>query len=341
MHRTVTKRIKIINKEKSQDSLPIIVVTMATSRQGRSLVKKISESGKFFVRAMTRRPTSKEAKLLGSMTNVEIVKGDLLDFDSLKTSFEDAYGIFGNTTPTKEWGMDLSYEKAQGINLIKAVEKQFEKGKLKHFVFSSICKSSVPNGNNNAPGHFSNKWEIEDVISQRDISKITTILRPSSYFENFLNFLPYTKITETVLPGVVKASSTWQTLSVEDIGEWGYAAFKNPTKFIGVSLNLASEQMNGIEMAEVLQKLRGSRTKVIKYKMIPRILINLIEKDIGVMATWIEQKGYGADIKYLRQLADDFDIKMTSFSSWLKNNDPVYTQLKSKSKLKSYQYHIT
>ena len=322
------KTLEVGKEEKSQNSLPIIAITMATSRQGRSLVSKIAKSGQFSVRAITRNPKSRAAMILGTLPNVEVVKGDLLDSESLNTCFEDAYGIFGNTTPTKAWGMDLSYEKVQGVNLIKTVEKQFEEGKLEHFVFSSICKSSVPNGNKNAPGHFSNKWQIEDHISQREISKITTVLRPASYYENFLNDLPGTKITETVFPGVINRSSIWQTLSVEDIGEWGYAAFRKPTKFIGKSLNLASEQMNGMQMAEVVQNLRGSRAKKIKYKMIPRFLLNLIEKDIGVMADWIEQTGYGADIEYLNKLAKEVDVKMTSFSSWLKTNDPVYKSAK-------------
>ena len=73
---------KLFNKEPK----PIIVVTMATSRQGIGVVKSLSKSGKYNIRAMTRNPCSKRAKFLSKLPNVQLVQGDLLDRESLLKS---------------------------------------------------------------------------------------------------------------------------------------------------------------------------------------------------------------------------------------------------------------
>ena len=54
------------------------------------------------------------------------------------------------------------------------------------------------------------------------------------------------------------------------------------------------------------------------YIMIPRLLIKLLEFDIGVMADWIERSGYGADMNKLKIIQEDLNIVPTSLESWLK-----------------------
>ena len=116
-------------KERNQESSrPVIAVTMATSRQGSSVVRHLSKNGIFQIRAITRSPFSKRAENLVKLPNVEIVKGDLLEPESLERCFSGAYGIFGNTTPTKGWilgrgSMVRDYEIEQGRNLVDAVKK--------------------------------------------------------------------------------------------------------------------------------------------------------------------------------------------------------------------------
>ncbi len=51
--------------------------------------------------------------------------------------------------------------------------------------------------------------------------------------------------------------------------------------------------------------------------MVPRKMIHLLEHDIGVMASWIERTGYGANLKELRLLACELEITITSLSTWL------------------------
>ena len=303
-------------------SKPVIAVTMATSRQGYSVVKHLSENNCFQIRAITRSPFSKRAELLAKLPNVEIVKGDLLQRESLEKCFSGVYGIFGNTTPTKGWmlgrgSMVRDYELEQGRNLVDVVKEIAHLGTLKHFVFSSVCKPKDPLKSQPAPGHFTSKWSIEEYILINGLKELSTILRPVSYFENFDSDLPGVQISNSIFPGVVHKDKLWQTIAVDDVGLWTKAIFENPQKFLGEALNIAGEEMTGKDMAALWQKINGKESPSVRYSMVPRQLMNFIEHDIALMASWIERAGYGADLKALRALADELEITMTPLSCWL------------------------
>ena len=301
----------ITNKE-------IIAVTMATGRQGYGVITELDKTNKYTIRAIARDPNSPKSLALSKLANVEIIKGDLLNSESLLNCFENAYGIFGNTTPTKgNIPLVRSYEIDQGRTLINAVKDINKKGDLKHFVFSSVCKAKDPLKNEPAPGHFTSKWDIENYLINNGLREITTILRPASYFENFDGDLPGLKITDRRFPGVVEGNKVWQTIAVKDVGKWTKAAFNNPKRFLGQSFNLAGEEMTGNEMARLLEKIKGPNTNKISYSMVPRLLMKLFVHDIGVMADWIERAQYGADLNQLRLIAKEENITITSLESWL------------------------
>ena len=304
---------------------PIVAVTMATGRQGSSLIKHLAKNGKFSIRAITRNPLASKALELAKLANVKVYKGDLLDKNSLTKCFEGVYAVFGNTTPTLGWkiirgSMVTSYEMEQGKNLIEAVKESSLNNDLKHFIFSSVCKPKDPLKNNPAPAHFSSKWSIEDYISLNGLDSITTVIRPVSYFENFNSDLPGVQISKNIFPGVVNPNSLWQTIAVDDIGLWSLAVLLNPQRFLGQSINIAGEELTGNQMAALLQKIVGLSDQKVRYAMVPRFIINFIEHDIGMMASWIERTGYGADIPKLKILASELGIEMTSLSNWLENN---------------------
>ena len=308
--------------EISSNKRHVIAVTMATSRQGLGVVRELCKTNKYRIRAITRNTKSSKAKELQSLNNVELVKGDLLDPVSLKEAFCEVDAIFGNTTPTKGWkpfrgSIVRSYELEQGFNLINQVKYAYEKGNLKHFIFSSISKAKNPLKNDPAPGHFSSKWDIEEYIEKKGLNKITTILRPVSYFENFENKLPGYSISKELFPGIVRKNYKWQTIAVEDIGKWVRGVLSKPEKYKNQSIDIAGEELTGLEMALTLQRLVSSESIKTNYLMIPRFAIKLLEYDIGVMADWIERSGYGADMQKLKAIQSELDIVPTSLKDWL------------------------
>ena len=300
----------------------VIAVTMATSRQGVGVVKELSKTNKYQIRAITRNPNSPKAKYLEKLNHVEIVKGDLLDSESLKKAFHGVDIVFGNTTPTKGWkpfrgSIVRSYELNQGFNLINQVKYASENGNLKHFIFSSISKARDPLKNDPAPGHFTSKWDIEDYIEKKELKKITTVLRPVSYFENFENKLPGFTISKKIFPGIISKNFKWQTIAVEDVGKWVRGVLSKPEKYKNQSINIAGEELTGLEMALTLQRLVSSECIKTDYVMIPRLAIKILEYDIGVMADWIERTGYGANMQKLKAIQKDLNIVPTSLKDWL------------------------
>ena len=300
----------------------VIAVTMATSRQGMGVVKELSKTNNFTIRAITRNIYSSKSLELRNLDNVELVRGDLLDPESLNDAFDGVDVIFGNTTPTKGWklfrgSIVRSYEMQQGYNLINQVKNAYDKGRLSHFIFSSISKAKDPLKNDPAPGHFTSKWDIEEYIDKVDLKKITTVLRPVSYFENFENKLPGFTISKEIFPGIVGGNFKWQTIAVEDIGKWVRGVLSKPEKYKNQSINIAGEELTGHEMAMTLQRIVSSEGLQTNYVMIPRVAIKLLEYDIGVMADWIERSGYGADMKKLKVIQNELNIVPTSLKDWL------------------------
>ena len=305
------------------DSKPIIAVTMATSRQGLGVVNELFKTNKYQIRAITRNTSTRKALALATLKNVQVVKGDLMDPYSLEKAFEGVEAIFGNTTPTKGWkifrgSIVRSYEIDQGYNLINQVKIAYEKGILKHFIFSSICMPKDPLQNYPAPGHFTSKWDIEEYIKKLGLKNITTVLRPVSYFENFENKLPGYTISKNIFPGIIRENFKWQTIAVQDIGKWVRGVLLNSEKYKNKEINIAGEELTGKEMAMTLQKIVSSEGIKTKYLMIPRTTIKLLEFDIGVMADWIERTGYGADMNKLKKIQDDLNIVPTSLEKWLR-----------------------
>ena len=310
------------NVESSNYKKKVIAVTMATSRQGVGVVKELSKTNRYQIRAITRNPNSSKARYLECLNHVEIVKGDLLNSESLKEAFDGVEIIFGNTTPTKGWkpfrgSIVRSYELQQGFNLINQVKYALDNSRLEHFIFSSISKAKDPLKNHPAPGHFSSKWDIEEYIQKNDLKKITTILRPVSYFENFENKLPGFAISKEIFPGIVRKNFKWQTIAVEDIGKWVRGVLSKSDQYKNQSINIAGEELTGHEMAMILQRLVASEGFKTNYLMIPRLAIKLLEYDIGVMADWIERSGYGADMQKLKAIQKELNIVPTSLRDWL------------------------
>ena len=312
----------------------VVAVTMATSRQGLGVVKELSKTDKYQIRAITRNVETPKARMLGNLKNVELVRGDLLVPESLKNAFDGVDVIFGNTTPTKGWklfrgSIVRSYEMEQGFNLINEVKNAYKKGKLNHFIFSSISKPKDPLKNDPAPGHFTSKWDIEEYIDKMNLKKITTVLRPVSYFENFENKLPGYSISKEIFPGIVSKNIKWQTIAVDDIGKWVRGVLSKPEKYKNQSLNIAGEELTGLEMAMTLQSIVSSEGFKTNYLMIPRVAIKLLEYDIGVMADWIERSGYGADMNKLKVIQEELNIVPTTLKDWLR------AKLEKQNKIKS------
>ena len=73
------------------------------------------------------------------------------------------------------------------------------------------------------------------------------------------------------------------------------------------------------EMASLFNEVISRKKVSTRYVMVPRICMNLLEHDIGTMASWIESAAYGANLDELKALATEAGISITPLAKWLKD----------------------
>jgi predicted amino acid dehydrogenase len=74
-----------------------VAVCGATGRQGGAVARRLIERG-WKVRALTRRPDSKKARVLAE-GRAEVVRADMTDRRSLEAAFQGAYGVYSVQNP--------------------------------------------------------------------------------------------------------------------------------------------------------------------------------------------------------------------------------------------------
>lgn len=138
-----------------------ILVTGATGRVGRNVVDQLSERGAV-VRVLTRDPAK-----VSFPKNVEVVKGDLLDIDSLRGAFSGVNTLFLlNAVTGDEFTqaiIALNIAREAGINRVVYLS-----------VFEANRAVNVP--------HFAVKFGAERMLEAMGFS--ATILRPTYFIEN-------------------------------------------------------------------------------------------------------------------------------------------------------------
>jgi len=97
---------------------------------------------------------SRARALKENVPEIELVVADLDDVDSLKKTFDGAYGVFGLTD---FWEHGFDGEVRQGKNLVDAAKAVG----VKHFVYSTFVseQSDVP--------HFDSKLEVDGILLSR------------------------------------------------------------------------------------------------------------------------------------------------------------------------------
>ena len=141
----------------------IILVTGATGNVGRNVVDQIVGRGAS-VRALVRNPAKANFS-----ADVELVQGDLLDVDSLRSAFQGVSTLFLlNAVVPDEFSQALV-----ALNLAREAGVQ-------HVVYLSVIHSDVYL---NVP-HFAGKFGVERMIEALGFS--ATILRPAYFIDNDL-----------------------------------------------------------------------------------------------------------------------------------------------------------
>jgi uncharacterized protein YbjT (DUF2867 family) len=255
-------------------------VTGATGNQGGAVSKHLLANGNG-VTALVRNPNSAKAKELQARGAI-IITGDLDDPSSYKSHLKNIAGVFANFS----FANGTDKEIKQGITLADAAKEY----KVPHLIYSSVIGSDLHTG---IP-HWESKFVIEKHIKAIGIPY--TILRPSSFFENFLISQVKSRLLKGKLVTPTNKNKVQQFISTEDIGKIAALIFEKSEQYKNKTLILATEEMDMQQVADIFSEVMGRK---ISYSTLPPLLTRVfMGKDLYKMFTWINNN----DVIFLKDL---------------------------------------
>ncbi len=292
-----------------------VLVTGATGRQGGATARALLAAG-VPIRALVRdRDRARAIEALGA----ELVVGDLRDRDSVVRAAEGVRAVFSVQTPEMTAaGMDFDAEVVQGVNLIEGAKA----AGVAQFVHTSVSGASrhswMPGRADGrllvmepGPG-LKAKTAVQERIRAAGFP-YWTLLKPGFFMENFLPSAAY-MFPRDIAGGLVAAvwpQTRLSLVAVDDIGRAAAAAVVDPRRFDRVELELASDYLSMIEIAEVLSRALGTRLSA------PDTTEEqALAAGTGPPHDWLNKVGQPARPQFARELG----ITLTDFESWARKH---------------------
>jgi uncharacterized protein YbjT (DUF2867 family) len=234
-------------------SKPLITIVGALSKQGRSAARTLLQSGRYRVRALTRRVDSPEAQSLArqgaELISVPLELGRKHD---LVNAFRGSHGAFLMTpaiVPPDTHEAALGKQQADA-----AVEAGVE-----HIVFSSLENvNRITEGTKFAP-HFSDKAEVEEYI--RTLPIRSSFILMAFFYTNLIEFYPPRMEGDTlVFP--IYLPENFRAPFVDPLTATGPAIleiFSNPEKYAGKSLPVIGDLISPREMIDTFTRVTGKK----------------------------------------------------------------------------------
>jgi uncharacterized protein YbjT (DUF2867 family) len=276
-----------------------ILVLGGTGRQGGAVARELLRRGRS-VHALVRDPQTPAAQALAD-TGAVLVRGDLNDEASLRAAMQGIHGVFSVQTFLTPGG--VTAEERQG----KAVADAAAEAGVAHLVYSSVGGAERSSG---IP-HFESKWNVEQHIQKLDLP--ATILRPTMFYEMFLDISPRLLNGQLVLALWLRPEVPLQLIPASDIGAFAADAFDDPAAWLDRQVEIASEELTGPQMAEAFERASGIPAR---YQQLPIEPLRAARDDLAAMFDWFERDGYHADLPELRRIRPN----LTTLETWLRTN---------------------
>lgn len=237
----------------SPTNKPLITIVGALSKQGRSAVRSLLESGNYRVRALTRRVDSAEAQSLArggaELMNVPLELGHKR---AMVKAFEGSHGVFLMTPPIAP---PETHEAALGRELADAA---VEAG-VQHLVFSSLENvEQITTGKKFAP-HFTDKAIVEDYI--RTLPVQSSFIMLAFFYTNLLEY--YTpRIDGDTLVFPIYLPREFRAPFADPTSATGPAVldiFSHPEEYAGKSMPVIGDIITPDEIVTTFTRVTGRK----------------------------------------------------------------------------------
>ncbi len=275
-----------------------ILVTGATGQQGGAAVPGLLAKG-YRLRVMTRSPE----KMRGiRRPDVEVVRGDFRDRESLGRALDGVSGAFVMGTPYEK---GAEAEVTEGKAMIDACKT---KG-ISHVVYSSVCCANRETG---IP-HFDSKYRVEEYLKKSGLPY--TILRPVWFMENFASPWYRPSIEKGILSTPLHPRRPLQMISVADVGKIVAEAFAEPSRYRGREFDIAGDEM---PMERIVKEISRVLFHTIRYDHIPESRAEeVVGRDWALMFQWFNEHGYDVDVLATRMRFEYYGVPLASFRQYL------------------------
>ena len=285
----------------------LICVFGSTGSQGGSVLRALSKSGNYNIRAITRDPNSDKAKNLLSFANVTLEKGDLDDPSTLDKCLKDCYGVFLVTDFSAHF---THTETKQGTTLIDHAIKN----NVKHFVLSAL--EDVQSQIGKPCLHFDYKAKIEEYgLKHADKINFTSV-RLCAYYQ-ILKGQTQVKPNEYVI-SFPAGDKPFYLVNVDDLGECVKTVFDSPNEFKSKILPVAGDKLTGEQIAAIMSKHLAP--KKFNYGNISlEKFLSFGFPGVQDLTTMFEYFQTGKMVRDI-ELAKKLNKNLVTFDQWVKQN---------------------
>jgi len=294
----------MVTKQREATMKNTILVIGATGNQGEAVLQALLKTD-FALRAFVRKHTPKQPqnpkihKL--KEQGIEIMEGDLDDFDSLTHALNGCYGVF-SVINFQDGGVAKEEERG------KRVADAAKKTGVEHFVYSSVGGADRTSG---VP-HFESKWHVEQYI--RKLALPSSIIRPTTFMTNLMEMPAAMRFIALSMSRGSFAEKPLQMIAVQDIGKWAAHMFLHRERYLSMAVEIAGDEVTFSQMVSAYKKVYN---KTPGSMWLPPSLFSM--GDIGKMFTWITTYGYKADLKMNRTEIPD----LLTFEQFLALKKPL------------------
>jgi len=276
-----------------------IFVTGITGNQGSATARYLLDSG-HEVTGLTRDSNSEKA-MHWKNQGVTIVEGDLDDPSTYQSEMNGSDAIFLIQSLQSK-----NKEIRQGKQFIDTVISN----EIKHLVYTSVYGADL----NTGIPHFDSKYEIEKHIRSSKINY--TILRPASFYENYL----FPRVANSIKKGKfitpLNKTCKQQMISVDVIGKIAAQVISNPEKYSGRTLSIATDE---IQIGNLPQLFSEAINRPVRYKKLPGFIVRLaMGNDLHKMFKYMNENEFSM-IDNIQDVRDEFNIQV-DFKYWVTQN---------------------